>query len=90
VEPLALYLVIINLITLLVWGYDKFSSMKNSSRVSEINLLLGVFLGGTFGGILGIFIFRHKISKRSFLLKFFGVAILQLIVLRFILRILWH
>jgi len=90
VEPLALYLVIINLITLLVWGYDKFSSMKNSSRVSEINLLLGVFLGGTLGGILGIFIFRHKISKKSFLLKFFGVVVLQLIILRFILRILWH
>jgi uncharacterized membrane protein YsdA (DUF1294 family) len=90
VEPLTLYLVGINLITLLVWGYDKFSSMKNSSRISEINLLLGVFLGGTLGGILGIFIFRHKISKRSFLLKFFGVAILQLIILRFILRILWH
>ena len=89
-EPLTLYLVGINLITLLVWGYDKFSSMKNSSRVSEINLLLGVFLGGTLGGIFGIFIFRHKISKRSFLLKFFGVAILQLIILRFILRILWH
>ena len=89
-EPLTLYLVGINLITLLVWGYDKFSSMKNSSRISEINLLLGVFLGGTLGGILGIFIFRHKISKRSFLLKFFGVAILQLIILRFILRILWH
>jgi len=90
VEPLALYLVVINLITLLVWGYDKFSSMKNSSRVSEINLLLGVFLGGTLGGILGIVFFRHKISKGSFLLKFFGVAILQLIILRFILRILWH
>ena len=59
--PLVLYLLGINLITLLVWGYDKFSSMKNSSRVSEINLLLGVFLGGTLGGILGIVYFRHKI-----------------------------
>ena len=87
--PLVLYLLGINLITLLVWGYDKFSSMKNSSRVSEINLLLGVFLGGTLGGILGIVFFRNKISKGSFLLKFFGVAILQLIILRFILRILW-
>jgi uncharacterized membrane protein YsdA (DUF1294 family) len=88
--PLVLYLLGINLITLLVWGYDKFSSMKNSSRVSEINLLLGVFLGGTLGGILGIVFFRHKISKGPFLLKFFGVAILQLIILRFILRILWQ
>ncbi|WP_396162541.1 DUF1294 domain-containing protein [Flavobacterium sp.] len=88
--PLVLYLLGINLITLLVLGYDKFSSMKNSSRVSEINLLLGVFLGGTLGGILGIVLFRHKISKGFFLLKFFGVAILQLIILRFILRILWQ
>ena len=49
-----------------------------------------IFLGGLFGGIIGMLIFRHKISKRPFLLKFFVVAILQLIILRFILRILWN
>ncbi len=63
---------------------------KNRQRISEIRLLLLIFLGGFLGGVLGILLFKHKISKRTFLLKFFVVGILQLIILRFILRILWN
>ena len=63
---------------------------KNGNRISEIRLLWLIFLGGLLGGIIGMLLFRHKISKRSFLLKFFIIGILQLIVLRFILRILWN
>jgi uncharacterized membrane protein YsdA (DUF1294 family) len=63
---------------------------KNSQRISEISLLLLVFFGGLLGGILGILLFRHKISKRIFLLKFCVVGLLHLILLRFVLRILWN
>ncbi|WP_264548577.1 DUF1294 domain-containing protein [Flavobacterium sp. N2820] len=89
-EPILFYLLIINLITLFVWGYDKKMARKNGNRIPEIRLLWFIFLGGLFGGIIGMLIFRHKISKCPFLLKFFVVAILQLIILRFILRILWN
>lgn len=89
-EPILFYLLIINLITLFVWGYDKKMARKNGNRIPEIRLLWFIFLGGLFGGIIGMLIFRHKILKRPFLLKFFVVAILQLIILRFILRILWN
>jgi uncharacterized membrane protein YsdA (DUF1294 family) len=88
-EPILLYLLIINLLTLFIWGYDKQMAKKNRQRISEIELLLLVFLGGFLGGILGILVFRHKISKRFFLIKFFAVGLLQLIFLRFVLRILW-
>ena len=89
-ETFVLYLFIINSITFLVWGYDKFSSVKKTRRVSEINLLIVAFLGGALGGVLGIVLFRHKIAKRTFLLKFTGAVVLQLILLRFLLRILWE
>jgi uncharacterized membrane protein YsdA (DUF1294 family) len=74
---------IINLLTLFIWGYDKQMAKKNSNRISEIRLLLLVFFGGLLGGILGILLFRHKISKRIFLLKFCIVGLLDLILLRF-------
>jgi uncharacterized membrane protein YsdA (DUF1294 family) len=89
-EPILLYLLIINLLTLFIWGYDKQMAKKNSQRISEIRLLLLIFFGGLSGGILGILLFRHKISKRFFLIKFFAVGLLQLIFLRFVLRILWN
>jgi uncharacterized membrane protein YsdA (DUF1294 family) len=89
-EPILLYLLLINLFTLIIWGYDKQMAKKNSQRISEKRLLLLVFFGGFLGGILGIVLFRHKIAKRTFLLKFTGVAVIQLILLRFVLRILWE
>ena len=85
-EPILLYLLLINLFTLIIWGYDKQMAKKNSQRISEKRLLLLVF----FGGFLGIVLFRHKIAKRTFLLKFTGVAVIQLVLLRFVLRILWE
>lgn len=88
-EPILLFLLLINLFTLIIWGYDK-QMAKNSQRISEKRLLLLVFFGGFLGGILGIVLFRHKIAKRTFLLKFTGVAVLQLVLLRFVLRILWE
>jgi uncharacterized membrane protein YsdA (DUF1294 family) len=89
-EPILLYLLLINLFTLIIWGYDKQMAKKNSQRISEKRLLLLVFFGGFLGGILGIVLFRHKITKRTFLLKFTGVAVIQLVLLRFVLRILWE
>lgn len=89
-EPILLYLLIINLLTLFIWGYDKQMAKKNSQRISEISLLLLVFFGGLLGGILGILLFKHKISKRIFLLKFCVVSLFHLILLRFVLRFLWN
>ena len=63
-EPILLYLLLINLLTLFIWGYDKQMAKKNRQRISETRLLLIVFFGGMIGGIFGIFLFRHKSSKQ--------------------------
>ncbi|WP_306619885.1 DUF1294 domain-containing protein [Chryseobacterium ginsenosidimutans] len=76
-------LAIINLITFIIFGLDKRKSMKHQRRISE-NTLLGVsFLGGTIGALLGMLLFRHKISKRSFLLKFGLIVLIQVGLLYF-------
>ncbi len=77
-----LSLIIINIIALILYGYDKLQairSSKNISRVSENKLLFITLLGGTIGALLSMLIFRHKIKKPSFMIKFSIVVILQAI-----------
>jgi uncharacterized membrane protein YsdA (DUF1294 family) len=76
-------LAILNLIAFIIFGADKRKSIKHQRRISE-NTLLGIsFVGGTIGAILGMLIFRHKISKRSFLLKFGLIVLIQVVLIYF-------
>lgn len=73
-----LLLLLLNLTTFIVFGYDKQLAKNKKSRISERSLFLLMFLGGIIGGILGMLIFRHKTSKKSFLVKLFLILILQI------------
>ena len=44
-----------------------------------MKLLLSSLLAGTIGSILAMVIFRHKVKKMSFIIKFLLVIILQVI-----------
>lgn len=61
--------------------YDKKLAQNNKRRISEQTLLFWVALGGTIGSSLAMSIFRHKIAKTSYLLKFFGIVSLQIITI---------
>lgn len=61
-----LYIVIINILSFILMGWDKYSAIKNNWRISEKNLLGISLLGGSFGTILGMIIFRHKTKKKTF------------------------
>ena len=73
-----LYLLVINTITLVVFGFDKVQALRDSRyvrRVSE-NTLLGLsLLGGIIGGMIAMILFRHKVRKISFIAKFIGVVL---------------
>lgn len=71
----------LNLFTFLIIGYDKYLAKRNKRRIPEKTLLSFVFFGGTVGSGLGMLIFGHKIAKRSYLLKFFGIVIFQIVIL---------
>ncbi|WP_080779528.1 DUF1294 domain-containing protein [Chryseobacterium phocaeense] len=68
---------LLNLFTLIIFGWDKRLAVKHKRRIPENTLLGLAFMGGTAGAVLGILIFRHKISKRSFLLKLTGIILVQ-------------
>lgn len=64
--PLSAGLLLINLITFAVYGYDKFCAKKGAWRVPEIRLLGLAVLGGSAGALLAMFLFRHKTKHLKF------------------------
>ncbi|AYM99745.1 DUF1294 domain-containing protein [Chryseobacterium sp. 3008163] len=73
-------LLIINLITFITFALDKWKATQHKRRISEFSLLALTFIGGTVGAVLAMLIFRHKVSKKSFLLKLCGIIVLQIII----------
>lgn len=61
-------------------AYDKYLAKAQKQRISERTLLGSVFLGGTIGSGLGMLIFRHKTAKKSYLLKFWLIVIVQILI----------
>ena len=75
-----IYLLVVNVITFLMMGFDKHEAKKGNWRVSEKTLFTLVVLGGSIGGILGMFTFRHKTKKWYFRFGFPIILILQILV----------
>ncbi|MDN4753961.1 DUF1294 domain-containing protein [Porphyromonadaceae bacterium W3.11] len=75
-DKLLYYLIIINLLTFIIFGVDKWRAKAGKWRISEINLLLLVVMGGGIGAVLGMRVWRHKTKHKKFTL---GVPIILLI-----------
>ena len=61
-----IYIAIINILTFLIFGIDKYKAKKDYSRVSEKALFSLCFIGGGIGGFVGMYTFRHKMRKWYF------------------------
>jgi uncharacterized membrane protein YsdA (DUF1294 family) len=79
-KAIGIYLLLINVFTLTLFGYDKDMAEKKRKRVSEKTLLLFTFLGGTLGALLGMRMYKHKTKKVSFQFKFLLTVIAQVFV----------
>lgn len=80
IYKILLYLLAINVITFLMMGYDKHEAKKGNWRISEKTLFTLVVIGGSIGGIIGMFTFRHKTKKWYFRFGFPIILILQILV----------
>ena len=77
---LFIYFIIINVLGFGMIWYDKNLAKNNQYRISEKILLSIVVFGGMIGSGLSMLLFRHKTSKNSYLLKFFGIIIVEILV----------
>ncbi|RTY92632.1 DUF1294 domain-containing protein [Flavobacterium sp. RSP46] len=75
------YFALINLVAFSIIAVDKQLAVNQKRRISELNLLLPSVIGGTIGSGLAMLLFRHKTSKESFLLRFYGIIVIQILIL---------
>lgn len=81
--PFFIYLGLINLFTYAIFGWDKYSSIKNAWRVSENSLLLLAFMGGSPAMLLGQNFLRHKTYKQPFKMYLLIIVMVQIIAIGF-------
>ena len=74
------YLLVINVYSFIVMGLDKWKAKNKAYRISENTLLLNAILGGSFGSILGMYIFHHKTKKKKFFIGIPIIIILQILL----------
>ena len=74
-----IYVFFTNLLLFILMGLDKRKAKLNHWRISEKTLFSLALMGGSIGGILGIYTFRHKTKHLKFTLGFPIVFLFQLI-----------
>lgn len=88
IEIIVLYLVLINIITFIVYGVDKYLAKNNNEkRIREMVLFLLGFAGGSLGALIAMQVFRHKTSEKKNYFKYGNILILimQIIVIAYLL-----
>ena len=78
---LIVYLLTINIVTLIAFGIDKINAAEHKSRIRIITLLGLAFIGGSIGGLVAMYAFRHKTSKDYFTVGIPLIMIMQAIVI---------
>lgn len=71
----------LNVVTVLVYGYDKAIAGGTRRRVPERVLLALALFGASPGALLAMGLFRHKTAKASFRRAMMMILIVQLLVL---------
>ena len=60
------YLIVINIVTFLVYGIDKWKAKRSKWRIPEATLLGLAFIGGSIGAWLGMKVWHHKTMHKKF------------------------
>ena len=80
-EILWIYLVVINVAALALFGADKRKAKKHAWRISEKALFLSAVLGGSVGALLGMLLFRHKTKHWYFVIGIPLMLVIQIFLL---------
>ena len=73
-------LAVMSVLTLVAFAVDKIKSSGDSSRIPEIVLLSLISFGGSVGGLIGIYVLRHKtnpLTKFHFAVTEFAALAVQ-------------
>ena len=81
---IVLYLVIINVITFLLYGTDKWKAKRSQWRIPESALLGMAAVGGSVGAWLGMRVWHHKTQHKKFRYCVPAILVAQIVLLAWI------
>lgn len=73
---LLIYLAIINFLSFIMFGIDKGKAKRKEWRIPESSLFGVSILGGAIGSLIGMVVFKHKLSKKPF---YIGIPLIIII-----------
>lgn len=85
-KPLLIYLVVINFITLIAFALDKIAAIEDKTRIRIVTLLGLAFVGGSIGGLIAMYVFRHKTRIDYFTVGIPLIIIMQVIVIFYLMN----
>ena len=75
-NALICYIVVINLVSFMMFGIDKYKARRGQWRISEATLLAVAAIGGSIGAWMGMKVSHHKTLHSKFR---YGVPIILLV-----------
>ncbi len=78
---LLIYLLTINIITFVLFAVDKWKAIHGRWRIRTLTLMGFALVGGTVGGLLAMYIFRHKTKTASFTVGLPVMLVVQIVIL---------
>ena len=76
---------IMSLITLIFYKVDKVKAIKNKYRIKEKTLVMLSFFFGSIGGLIGMYVIRHKNRHFKFIFTNWLFFIIHIVIGYFIL-----
>ena len=83
---LLIYLAVVNILTIIVFGVDKMNAKSNRQRVRIVTLLGLAFIGGSVGALIGMYGFHHKTKKAYFTVGVPLILRMQVVVLFYVMN----
>lgn len=80
------WLIAINSVVVVVYGWDKLAAALAVSRIPETTLHLLALAGGSVGALVAQGTFHHKTEKVGFQLKFWSVVAVQVALIAVYMR----
>lgn len=84
---LIVYIIAINVITLVAFGIDKINAIERRGRIRMLTLLGLSFIGGSVGGLIAMYAFRHKTKKDYFTVGLPLIMVMQVVVVFYLMNL---